>query len=107
MCSLLSQVLITNSVPLLLIQGACTDHIYIYAFSRRFYPKRLTVHSGYTFTVTKFLNDMNINIHIQVHLKKIEYHEKGQYFLSLISESETHILYRFITQSEKKNFLKF
>ncbi len=23
--------------------------IYIYAFSRRFYPKRLTVHSGYTF----------------------------------------------------------
>ncbi len=29
--------------------------------------------------------------------KKIEYHEKGQYFC-LISESETHIL--FITQSE-------
>ncbi len=25
---------------------------------------------------------------------------KSQYFLSLISESETHILYRFITQSE-------
>ncbi len=25
---------------------------------------------------------------------------KNQYFLSLISESETHILYRFITQSE-------
>ncbi len=24
-------------------------HIYIYAFSRRYYPKRLTVHSGYTF----------------------------------------------------------
>ncbi len=23
--------------------------IYIYAFSRHFYPKRLTVHSGYTF----------------------------------------------------------
>ncbi len=27
------------------------------------------------------------------------YCEKGQYFLSLISESETHILYRFITQN--------
>ncbi len=26
--------------------------IYIYAFSRRFYPKRLTVHSGYTFFVS-------------------------------------------------------
>ncbi len=24
-------------------------YIYMYAFSRRFYPKRLTVHSGYTF----------------------------------------------------------
>ncbi len=24
-------------------------YIYIYAFSRHFYPKRLTVHSGYTF----------------------------------------------------------
>ncbi len=23
-------------------------YIYIYAFSRRFYPKRLTEHSGYT-----------------------------------------------------------
>ncbi len=25
----------------------CRLYIYIYAFSRRFYPKRLTVHSGY------------------------------------------------------------
>ncbi len=37
---------------------------------------------------------------VQVHLKKMEYHKKGQYFWSLISKSETHILYRFITQSE-------
>ncbi len=29
------------------MQTACI-YIYIYAFSRRFYPKRLTVHSGYT-----------------------------------------------------------
>ncbi len=28
------------------------DYIYIYAFSRRFYPKRLTVHSGYTFVLS-------------------------------------------------------
>ncbi len=26
--------------------------IYIYAFSRRFYPKKLTVHSGYTFFIS-------------------------------------------------------
>ncbi len=25
------------------------SNIYIYAFSRRFYPRQLTVHSGYTF----------------------------------------------------------
>ncbi len=37
---------------------------------------------------------------VQVHLKKIEYHKKGKYLLSLISGSEPHILYRFITQSE-------
>ncbi len=38
----------------------------------------------------------------QVHLKKkIEYHEKGQYFLSLISESGAHILYKFISHSVK------
>ncbi len=30
---------------------------------------------------------------LQVHLKKWEYHEKSQYFLSLISEMETHMLY--------------
>ncbi len=29
-----------------------TVYIYIYAFSRRFYPKRLTVQSGYTFFVS-------------------------------------------------------
>ncbi len=40
-------------------------------------------------------------IYLQVHLQKLEYHEKGQYFLSLISESETHILYRFITHRLK------
>ncbi len=33
---------------------------------------------------------------LQVRLKEFEYHEKGQYFLSLISESENNILYRFI-----------
>ncbi len=27
-------------------------YIYIYAFSRRFYPKRLTVLSGYTFVLS-------------------------------------------------------
>ncbi len=32
--------------------------------------------------------------------KKIEYHEKCKYFFLLISESKTHILYRFITHSE-------
>ncbi len=30
----------------------CKIDIYVYAFSRRFYPKRLTVHSGYTCFIT-------------------------------------------------------
>ncbi len=30
----------------------CVLYIYIYAFSRRFYPKRLTVHSGWIFFVS-------------------------------------------------------
>ncbi len=38
---------------------------------------------------------------VQLHLKIFEYHEKGQYFLLLISESETHILYRFIAHRIK------
>ncbi len=33
--------------------------------------------------------------------KKIDIKKKGQYFLSLISESETHVLYRFITHRVK------
>ncbi len=39
-------------------------------------------------------------VYIKVHLKKNEYQEKCKYFVSLISEGETHILYRFITQRE-------
>ncbi len=42
----------------------------------------------------------SISLYINRYLKKCECHEKGQYFLSLISENEIHILYRFITQSQ-------
>ncbi len=31
--------------------------IYIYAFSRRFYPKRLILHSGYTFLYVQIWDD--------------------------------------------------
>ncbi len=40
-----------------------------------------------------------------VHLKILEYHGKGQYFLSLISESEPRILYRFITNEIFQAFI--
>ncbi len=33
---------------------------YIYAFSRRFYPKRLTLHSSYTFTFDQLLLSLGI-----------------------------------------------
>ncbi len=35
-------------------------YIYIYAFSRRFYPKRLTVHSSYSFTFYQLLLSLGI-----------------------------------------------
>ncbi len=38
-----------------------------------------------------------------VHLKKLEYHEKGHYFLSLISKSETHI---FINSLHRVKYFK-
>ncbi len=43
-----------HSLPLFRGAGPqlCNIYIYIYAFSRRFYPKRLTVHSGYTFIIS-------------------------------------------------------
>ncbi len=34
---------------------AITIYIYIYAFSRRFYPKRLTLHSSYSFYILSAL----------------------------------------------------
>ncbi len=46
-------------------------------------------------------NEHSSQLCFLIHLKKCEYHGKGQYFLSLISESETHILYRFITHGVK------
>ncbi len=46
---------------------------------------------------TFIYRDILIEIPLQVHLKEFEYLKKGQYILSLISESETQILYRLIT----------
>ncbi len=37
-----------------------TFYIYIYAFSRRFYPKRLTLHSSYSFTFYQLLLSLGI-----------------------------------------------
>ncbi len=37
------------------ISNLAGNYIYIYAFSRHFNPKRLTVHSGYTFFVLVYL----------------------------------------------------
>ncbi len=47
------------------------------------------------------MKEMHIYIYTGTSKKKIEYHAKGHNFLSLISESETHILYRFIKHRVK------
>ncbi len=40
----------------------CTTHIYIYTFSRRFYPKRLTVHSGYIFVLSVCVCNTSVSL---------------------------------------------
>ncbi len=35
--------------------ASLSTKVYIYAFSRRFYPKRLTLHSSYSFTFYQLL----------------------------------------------------
>ncbi len=52
-----------------------------------------------TYCISKQNLHCNLFVITQVHLKKFDYHEKGKYFLE--SESETHILYRFITHRVK------
>ncbi len=42
------------------IDLACVTYIYIYAFSRCFYPKRLTLHSSYSFTFDQLLLSLGI-----------------------------------------------
>ncbi len=45
--------MLTNAAFTVSNEKYCKNYyIYIYAFSRCFYPKRLTVHSGYTFFVS-------------------------------------------------------
>jgi len=50
----------------------------------------------------EFIIDIYIYIYIytQVQLKNFEYREKVQYFLSLISESETHIVEGGVVRAE-------
>ncbi len=43
---------VEDFIDLCAYQYIMHNTFYIYAFSRRFYPKRLTVHSGYTFIVS-------------------------------------------------------
>ncbi len=42
------------------LQFLSMNYIYIYAFSRRFYPKRLTLHSSYSFTFYQLLLSLGI-----------------------------------------------
>ncbi len=48
-------------------RGQCVNMIdttqgrnFLFAFSRRFYPKRLTVHSGYTFSFCQYVCSLGI-----------------------------------------------
>ncbi len=51
---ILEYILLDNPHKAMVLSVGCASfsYIYIYAFIRRFYPKRFTVHSGYTFFVS-------------------------------------------------------
>ncbi len=64
-------------------------YIYIYAFSRRFYPKRLTVHSGYTF----FLMSMCVPWELNPQPSAMLYHwVTGTPFYSAAHYSQSPVL---------------
>ncbi len=84
------------------------------------YQKTTVILVGWLFgsvwsLIASFVFYIYIYIYIYIHIyryisKKKLYHEKGKYILSHISESETHILYRFITHRVtyfKPLFLEF
>ncbi len=71
------------------------QHIYIYAFSRRFYPKRLTVHSGYTFIVSmyKHISTHHI-IQIQEKLRHLTYNRsRSRSLFGIYNNNKLHPLY--------------
>ncbi len=91
----------------------CSQGVYLFdqKFNKPVIILQLTINALiYMFYVSRYdciLNDNLMTLKVQVHIKKLEYREKGQYFLSLISESETHILNRFITHRVKYFSLNF
>ncbi len=70
-----------------------TGYIYIYAFSRRFYAKRLTVHSGYTCIVSMSLEHRLLEIISGQLVPELYYLWLGDFMLEC-------------GRIEKKNFLK-
>ncbi len=59
-CRWLIRMLWPVTPSFLLVSRGHLVYIYIYAFSRRFYPKRLTLHSSYSFTFYQLLLSLGI-----------------------------------------------
>ncbi len=66
-------------------------YIYIYAFSRHFYPKRLTLHSSYSFTFYQLLLSLGIEPMILALLAPCSTFELQESFISTFI-STTHCL---------------
>ncbi len=68
-------------------------YIYIYAFSRRFYPKRLTLHSSYSFT---FYQLYIITKHILIFFENNDSNSKQKqicyYFKMMVIPHETYTI---------------
>ncbi len=65
-------------------------YIYIYAFSRRFYPKRLTVHSGYTLIVKSVIEEnIFFYLHLRFYVFHVTYCSPALHFLFVLSCSSS------------------
>ncbi len=70
-------------------------YIYIYAFSRRFYPKRLTVHSGYTCFISMCVpwesNPQPFALLTQCSTTEPQEHLEAVHLFCLHTEKNSHI----------------
>ncbi len=88
------------------------NYIYIYAFSRRCYPKRFTVHSGYTYMCSLGIEPTTFALLTQCSTTEPQEHYKNNYifllsssFFQQLSSETSYFMYKI--QAKISNSLFF